>query len=138
VGTVVLDSLAIDVLGSPEWRKALFEAGYEVLVVPTAVLVERHVDPRADHPIHTALRRTTRRPLDEAAARRAGALRAAALAVPRAKKPRGPSAVDAVVVQSAEAAAANDRVLVLTGDKADIDALMTNAEHRERIAVRRP
>ena len=128
----ILDSTALDELGTPEWRRALLEAGYE-LVVPTVVLAERHTGPQ-DHQVRTALRATRRTPLDEARAYAAGALRHKVAPSRR----RAPSAVDAVVVAVADHVARRDDVLVLTSDVADFEALRAQAANSQSIAVRRP
>jgi hypothetical protein len=133
VPACILDSTALDELGTPEWRRALLEAGYD-LVVPTVVLAERHTGRPQDHQLRTALRATRRTPLDEARAYAAGALRHKVAPTRR----RAPSAVDAVVVAVADHVARRDDVLVLTSDVADFEALRTQAANSRRIAVRRP
>ena len=107
----VLDSTALDELGSPEWRRALLEAGYD-LVVPTAVLAERWTDRPGDHQLRLGLRSTRRLALDEG--RRTPQMNLRAKVVPARR--RAPSAVDAVVVAVADHEARRDRVLVLTAD----------------------
>lgn len=129
----ILDSTALDQLGSPEWRRALLEAGYD-LVVPTAVLAERYTGRPHDHPLRTALRAAKRPPLDEPSAHAAGELRDRVAPARR----RAPSAVDAVVVAVADHAAQRDTVLVLTSDVADFEALRVHAANGRRIAIRRP
>lgn len=129
----ILDSTALDELGTPEWRRALLEAGYD-LVVPTVVLAERHTGQPQDHQLRTALRATRRTPLDETLAYAAGALRHKVVPIRR----RAPSAVDAVVVAVADHVARRDDVLVLTSDVADHDALRAQTANSRRIAVRRP
>ena len=129
----ILDSTALDELGSPEWRRALLEAGYD-LVVPTVVLAERYTGRPQDHQLRSALRATQRPPLDEARAHAAGELRDKVAPTRR----RTPSAVDAVVVAVADEVARRDAVLVLTSEVADFDALRAHAVNGHRIAVRRP
>lgn len=129
----VLDSTALDELGSPEWRRALLEAGYD-LVVPTAVLAERWAGRPHDHQLRMALRSTRRPPLDEARANAAGELRDRVVPTRR----RTPSAVDAVVVAVADHEARRGRVLVLTGDAADFEALRAHTTNSRRITIRRP
>jgi len=129
----ILDSTALDELGSPEWRRALLEAGYD-LVVPTVVLAERYTDRPQDHELRMALRATQRPPLDEARAHAAGELRDKVAPTRR----RAPSAVDAVVVAVADHAARRGPVLVLTSDAADFEALRAQAANARRIAIRRP
>jgi predicted nucleic acid-binding protein len=129
----VLDSTALDELGSPEWRRALLEAGYD-LVVPTVVLAERFTGRPQDQRLRTALRATRRPELDEARAHAAGELRDKLAPTRR----RAPSAVDAVVVAVADHAARRDGVLVLTSDVTDFEALRTQAANGRRIAIRRP
>lgn len=128
----VLDSTAVDELGSPEWRLALLESGYD-LVVPTAVLAERWTGRPQDHQLRVGLRSTRRLPLDEARANAAGELRDKAVPTRR----RAPSAVDAVVVAVADHEARRDRVLVLTADLADFEALRAHTSNRRRITIRR-
>lgn len=131
--TCILDSTALDQLGSPEWRRALLEAGYD-LVVPTAVLAERYTGRPQDHQLRTALRATRRPALDEARAHAAGELRDKVAPARR----RVPSAVDAVVVAVADHRAQRDAVLVLTSDVADFEALRTQAVNGRHIAIRQP
>jgi hypothetical protein len=128
----VLDSTALDELGSPEWRRALLEAGYE-LVVPTAVLAERWTGRPQDHQLRLGLRSTRRLTLDEGRANAAGELRAKVVPTRR----RAPSAVDAVVVAVADHEARRDRVLVLTADVADFEALRAHTTNSRRITIRR-
>lgn len=128
----VLDSTALDALASPEWRLALLEAGYD-LVVPTAVLAERWTGRPQEHRLRVALRSTRRLPLDEARANAAGELRDKAAPTRR----RAPSAVDAVVVAVADHEARRDRVLVLTADLGDFEALRAHAVNGRRITIRR-
>lgn len=126
----ILDSTVLDELGSPEWRRALLEAGYD-LVVPTVVLAERDTGRPQDHQLRTALQATRRPTLDEARAHAAGELRGKVAPTRR----RAPSAVDAVVVAVADDAAQRDAVLVLTSDVADFEALRTDrtvVEHPSR------
>lgn len=129
----VLDSTALDELGSPEWRLALLEAGYD-LIVPTAVLAERWTGRPQDHQLRTALRSTRRLPLDEPRANAAGELRDKVAPSRR----RTPSAVDAVVVAVADHEARRDRVLVLTADLADFEALRAHTTNSRSIIIRRP
>lgn len=128
----VLDSTALDELGSPEWRLALLESGYD-LVVPTAVLAERWTGRPKDHQLRVGLRSTRRLPLDEARANAAGELRDKVGPTRR----RAPSAVDAVVVAVADHEARRGRVLVLTADLADFEALRTHTSNSRRITIRR-
>ncbi len=128
----VLDSTALDELGSPEWRLALLESGYD-LVVPTAVLAERWTGRPKDHQLRVGLRSTRRLPLDEARAHAAGELRDKVGPTRR----RAPSAVDAVVVAVADHEARRGRVLVLTADLADFEALRTHTSNSRRITIRR-
>lgn len=128
----VLDSTALDELGSPEWRRALLEAGYD-LVVPTAVLAERWTGRPQDHQLRLSLRSTRRLALDEGRANAAGELRAKVVPARR----RAPSAVDAVVVAVADHEARRDRVLVLTADVADFEALRAHTTNSRRIIIRR-
>lgn len=128
----VLDSTALDELGSPEWRLALLEAGYD-LVVPTAVLAERSTSRPQDHQVRMGLRSTRRLPLDEATATEAGELRDKVVPTRR----RAPSAVDAVVVAVADHEARRDGVLVLTADLAGFEALRTHTSNRRNITIRR-
>ncbi|HET7488456.1 MAG TPA: hypothetical protein VFJ85_11050 [Acidimicrobiales bacterium] len=129
----ILDSTALDELSAPEWRRALLDAGFD-LVVPTVVLAERSTGRAQDQQLRAALRATRRPPLDEAGAHAAGALRHAVVPTRR----RAPSAVDAVVVAAADELARRDDVLVLTSDVADFEALRAHAANGRRIAVRRP
>jgi hypothetical protein len=128
----VLDSTALDELGSPEWRRALLEAGYD-LVVPTAVLAERWTGRPQDDQLRLGLRSTRRLALDEGRANAAGELRA--MVVPARR--RAPSAVDAVVVAVADHEARRHRVLVLTADVADFEALRAHTTNSRRIIIRR-
>ena len=128
----VLDSTALDELGSPEWRLALLESGYD-LVVPTVVLAERWTGRARDHRLQVGLRSTRRLPLDEARANAAGELRDKVSPTRR----RAPSAVDAVVVAVADHEARRDRVLVLTADLADFEALRAHTSNGRRITIRR-
>ena len=129
----IFDSTALDELGSPEWRLALLEAGYD-LVVPTVVLAERWSGGPRDDQVRVGLRATRRPPLDEARAHAAGDLRAKVLPTRR----RAPSAVDAVVVAVADHEARRDRVLVLTSDLTDFEALRAQSANAQRITIRRP
>lgn len=131
--TCILDSTALDELGSPEWRLALLEAGYD-LVVPTVVLAERWTGRPQDHQLRAGLRAATRPPLDEVRAHAAGELRHK---VPPARR-RAPSAVDAVVVAVADLQARRDDVLILTTDLADFEALRAHTSNGRRITIRRP
>ena len=89
-------------------------------VVPTMVLVESlHGDPRRDANIHRFLKMCIIEPtVSESTARRAAELR---------RRARAGSAVDALVVAIAEPGGT-----VLTGDRADIEAL---AAHADAVAV---
>lgn len=129
----VLDSIALDELSSPEWRLALLEAGYD-LVVPTVVLAERWTGRPQDHQLRAALRASRRPSLDEPSAHAAGRLRDKVVPTRR----RAPSAVDAVVVAVADHVARRDRVLVLTADLADFEALRAHTNNGGRITIRRP
>jgi len=128
----IFDSTALDELGSPEWRLALLEAGYD-LVVPTAVLAEKWTG-RPHHELRSGLRAARRPPLDEARAHAAGELRDKVAPTRR----RAPSAVDAVVVAVADHEARRDCVLVLTADLTDFEALRAHTANRRRITIRRP
>ena len=129
----IFDSTALDELGSPEWRLAFLEAGYD-LVVPTVVLAERWTGRPRDHQLRAGLRATRRPPLDEPGAHAAGDLRGKVAPTRR----RAPSAVDAVVVAVADDHARRDRVLILTADVSDFEALRAHTTNSGRIEIRRP
>ena len=122
---LVLDSGGVSRL-SARTKSALSLIGalraYELWppIVPTMVLVESlHGDPRRDANTHRFLKMCIIEPaVSERTARRAAELR---------RRARAGSAVDALVVAIAEPGG-----MVLTGDRADIEAL---AAHADAVAV---
>jgi predicted nucleic acid-binding protein len=118
--TVVLDSGGLSALAGDflRLRRLRDKVGWPA-VIPTAVLVASLTrDPRRDFHTNRLLRHCLITPLDEATARRAAALRGAV-------RRKGVSAVDAIVVATAETL---EQAMILTSDPLDLGALAAWAE----------
>lgn len=125
--TVVLDAHGLTMLARHRARLAeLRRRGEWPAIVPAVVLAEALTgDHRRDHAENRLLRACDIRPVDDALARAAAALRAGTATR------RTPSAVDAIVVATADRASG---ATVITSDPGDLLALARNADHEVRIA----
>ena len=125
--TVVLDSHGLTMLARDRARLAeLRRRGEWPAIVPSVVLTEALTgDHRRDYDENRLLRTCDIRPVDEELARSAASLRT------KTTTRRAPSAVDAVVVATADHAGG---ATVLSSDPGDLRALARNADNDVRIA----
>jgi predicted nucleic acid-binding protein len=126
--TVVLDAPGLTTLCADRARLAeLRRRGEWPAVVPSVVLTEALTgDHRRDYHENRLLRTCSIRPVDEALARSAARLRA------NTPTRRAPSAVDAIVVATADE---EGGATVLTSDPGDLRPLARNTFHDVRIAT---
>jgi predicted nucleic acid-binding protein len=126
--TVVLDSHGLTKLAGDRARVAeLRRRGEWPAIVPSVVLTEALTgDHRRDYAESRLLHTCDIRPADETLARSAARLRT------KTKTRRVPSAVDAIVVATADNAGG---ATVLSSDPADLRALARNTDNEVRIAL---
>jgi predicted nucleic acid-binding protein len=125
--TVVLDAHGLTALAANRARlEELRTRGEWPAIVPSVILAEALTgDPRRDHHENRILRACDIWPVDEALARSAAALRS------QVKARRRPSAVDSIVVATADEAGGGT---VLSSDPGDLTALARFAANEIRIA----